>query len=63
MLQNLVLPRAGAANWLAFLGVSFGTILIGMGFTKHWGTLALCRALLGITEAGFLPGMSVHLKK
>ncbi|EHY57969.1 putative transporter [Exophiala dermatitidis] len=54
--SNLVLPRAGAANWLTFLGVSFGAILIGMGFTKSWGTMALCRALLGITEAGFLPG-------
>ncbi|KAJ9657487.1 hypothetical protein H2198_004248, partial [Neophaeococcomyces mojaviensis] len=54
--SNMVLSRVGAANWLSFLGVSFGTILIGMGFTKHWGTMALCRALLGITEAGFLPG-------
>lgn len=50
--SNLVLPRAGAANWLTFLGISFGSILIGMGFTKSWGTMALCRALLGITEAG-----------
>lgn len=59
--SNLILPRAGAANWLAFLGVSFGAILIGMGFTRSWGTLALCRALLGILEAGFLPGrFSLH---
>ncbi|KAH7176816.1 major facilitator superfamily domain-containing protein [Dactylonectria macrodidyma] len=54
--SNLVLPRAGPANWLSFLGVSFGAILIGMGFTHSWGTMALCRALLGIFEAGFLPG-------
>jgi MFS family permease len=54
--SNLVLPKVGCANWLAFLGVGFGSILIGMGFTKDWGTLALCRALLGILEAGFLPG-------
>ncbi|KAM0324867.1 hypothetical protein ACHAQA_007833 [Verticillium albo-atrum] len=54
--SNLILPRAGPANWLSFLGVGFGTVLIGMGFTKHWGTMALCRALLGVLEAGFLPG-------
>ena len=54
--SNLVLPKVGCANWLAFLGVGFGSILIGMGFTKSWGTMALCRALLGILEAGFLPG-------
>ncbi|KAF4470264.1 Major facilitator superfamily transporter [Fusarium albosuccineum] len=54
--SNLVLPKIGAANWLSFLGASFGAILIGMGFTHHWGTMALCRALLGVFEAGFLPG-------
>ncbi|PGH08742.1 hypothetical protein AJ80_07780 [Polytolypa hystricis UAMH7299] len=54
--SNLVLPKAGAANWLAFLGVSFGSILIGMGFTKSWGAMAVCRTLLGAVEAGFLPG-------
>ncbi|KAL4887416.1 major facilitator superfamily domain-containing protein [Aspergillus karnatakaensis] len=54
--SNLILPKAGAANWLSFLGVSFGAILIGMGFTHHWGTMAVCRTLLGVFEAGFLPG-------
>ncbi|KAL2206912.1 MFS general substrate transporter [Sarocladium strictum] len=54
--SNLILPRAGAANWLALLGVSFGAILIGMGFTQSWVTMAVCRALLGLMEAGFLPG-------
>ncbi|KAJ5579324.1 hypothetical protein N7450_008191 [Penicillium hetheringtonii] len=54
--SNLVLPKAGAANWLSFLGASFGGILIGMGFTKSWGTMAVCRTLLGIAESGFLPG-------
>ncbi|KFY64722.1 hypothetical protein V496_03070 [Pseudogymnoascus sp. VKM F-4515 (FW-2607)] len=54
--SNLVLQKAGPANWLAFLGISFGSILIGMGFTKSFETMALCRALLGATEAGFLPG-------
>jgi len=54
--QNLVLPKAGAANWLSFLGASFGGILIGMGFTKNWSTMAVCRTLLGIAESGFLPG-------
>ncbi|RDW58993.1 uncharacterized protein DSM5745_11199 [Aspergillus mulundensis] len=47
--KNIVLPKAGAANWLAFLGVSFGAILIGMGFTYSWETMAVCRALLGCT--------------
>ncbi|TPX11648.1 uncharacterized protein E0L32_007627 [Thyridium curvatum] len=54
--KNLVLPKVGAANWLSFLGISFGAILIGMGFTYSWQTMAVCRVLLGVFEAGFLPG-------
>lgn len=54
--KNLVLPKVGAANWLSFLGLSFGAILIGMGFTYSWQTMAVCRVLLGVFEAGFLPG-------
>ncbi|KAJ0418677.1 major facilitator superfamily domain-containing protein [Aspergillus carlsbadensis] len=54
--SNLILPKAGAANWLSFLGASFGAILIGMGFTHSWGAMAVCRFLLGVFEAGFLPG-------
>ncbi|KAM0544185.1 hypothetical protein ACHAPJ_011936 [Fusarium lateritium] len=57
--SNLILPKAGPANWLAFLGLGFGVILIGMGFTHHWGTMAVCRALLGVMEAGFLPGIFI----
>ncbi|KAI9373442.1 major facilitator superfamily domain-containing protein [Aspergillus egyptiacus] len=54
--SNIVLPKAGAANWLAFLGSSFGAIMIGMGFVYSWKTMAVCRTLLGLMEAGFLPG-------
>ncbi|WYZ44603.1 hypothetical protein EsH8_VII_001039 [Colletotrichum jinshuiense] len=28
--SNLVLPKAGPANWLSFLGVGFGAVMIGM---------------------------------
>lgn len=59
--QNLVLPKAGAANWLSFLGFSFGATLIGMGFVKHWSAMAVCRAILGAAEAGYLPGRMVTL--
>ncbi|KAL4808084.1 major facilitator superfamily domain-containing protein [Aspergillus unguis] len=54
--SNIILPKAGAANWLAFIGASFGAILIGMGFTYSWEAMAVCRTLLGTMEAGFMPG-------
>ncbi|KAJ5499850.1 Major facilitator superfamily domain general substrate transporter [Penicillium expansum] len=53
VVMNLILPRAGAANWLAFLGFSFGVILIGMGFTKSWTTMVACRVLLGKRDVPF----------
>ncbi|ETN36190.1 uncharacterized protein HMPREF1541_08467 [Cyphellophora europaea CBS 101466] len=54
--SNLVLPKAGPRNWLSFLGLSFGVVTIGMGFTRTWGHFLICRIFLGATEAGFLPG-------
>ncbi|XMA19635.1 hypothetical protein WAI453_012426 [Rhynchosporium graminicola] len=54
--SNLMLPKAGPANWLAFLGIGFGSVLMGMAFVKTWGVMAFCRALLGVFEAGYLPG-------
>jgi MFS family permease len=27
-----------------------------MGYTQTWGAMAVCRALLGLMESGFLPG-------
>lgn len=29
---------------------------IGAGFTKKWWEIVICRALLGLFEAGFFPG-------
>ncbi|KAH8432960.1 uncharacterized protein LDX57_010595 [Aspergillus melleus] len=40
--SNLVLPKAGAANWLSFLGVSFGAILIGIFIVEGSITCGVC---------------------
>lgn len=50
------MPKIGPRIWLTFLCLSFGVVSIGMGFTKTWTDFLVCRILLGITEAGFLPG-------
>ncbi|KIW58013.1 hypothetical protein PV05_02565 [Exophiala xenobiotica] len=54
--SNIVLKKLGAANWLSFLGVAWGLISLGIGFSKNWGTVAVLRVLLGILEAGLFPG-------
>lgn len=35
---------------------SEGCVTIGQGFVKTWGALMACRFLIGLFEAGFLPG-------
>ncbi|KAH6621950.1 major facilitator superfamily domain-containing protein [Boeremia exigua] len=54
--SNIVLRKVGSANWLAFIAVSWGAVMIGQGFVKSWQALTACRALLGLFEAGFFPG-------
>ncbi|GJN92860.1 hypothetical protein Rhopal_005900-T1 [Rhodotorula paludigena] len=54
--SNLVIRRIGPRNLLASIAVAWGAVMLGMGFVKDWGQLAVCRVLLGICEAGFFPG-------
>ena len=48
--SNLVIRRAGAANWLAFIITCWGATTVVMGFVQSWQMLALTRAFLGIFE-------------
>ncbi|KAK2623503.1 hypothetical protein QTJ16_006504 [Diplocarpon rosae] len=54
--SNLVIRRVGARLWLSLLVMSFGLVVLGMGFVKNWKVMAALRVLLGIAEAGQLPG-------
>ncbi|KAF1836511.1 phthalate transporter-like protein [Decorospora gaudefroyi] len=54
--SNIVLRKIGSANWLSFIALSWGAVMIGQGFCKSWVSLAICRVLLGAFEAGFFPG-------
>ncbi|KIW71551.1 hypothetical protein PV04_03705 [Phialophora macrospora] len=54
--SNLVIRRLGAQIWLGFLITAWGLCVLGMGFVHSWETLTVCRALLGIFEAGLFPG-------
>ncbi|KAL2429095.1 MFS transporter prlL [Exophiala dermatitidis] len=54
--SNMVIRRFGAQIWLSFLITSWGLCVLGMGFVKTWTSLTVCRALLGVFEAGLFPG-------
>lgn len=54
--SNAIIRRLGARYWLGFLITAWGACVLGMGFVNDWRMLTLCRALLGIFEAGLFPG-------
>lgn len=37
-----------------------GCVTVGQGFVKSWSALMACRFLIGIFEAGFLPGRCMY---
>ncbi|KIW98243.1 uncharacterized protein Z519_01827 [Cladophialophora bantiana CBS 173.52] len=54
--SNILIKKLGAANWMSFLAVCWGVVCIGIGYSKNWQTLAVCRVILGLLEAGIYPG-------
>ncbi|KAJ9626725.1 hypothetical protein H2204_009995 [Knufia peltigerae] len=54
--SNLIIRRLGARNWICFLIIGFGSMVLGMGFVKDWASLTVLRMFLGAFEAGILPG-------
>lgn len=50
--SNFIIRKVGARLWMGFLIIAWGTVVLGMGFVDSWVTLTICRALLGIFEAG-----------
>lgn len=54
--SNIILRKVGTAKWLGSIVVSWGLVMLGMGFAKHWWQIAILRTMLGFFEAGFFPG-------
>lgn len=59
--SNLILEKVGARLWIARIMLSWGVVSISFMFMwNDWSFYAL-RFLLGMTEAGFFPGMILYL--
>ncbi|KAK7188036.1 hypothetical protein DPSP01_011921 [Paraphaeosphaeria sporulosa] len=54
--SNIIIRRVGARRWLSFLICAWGCIVLGIGFVDDWRFLIVLRTLLGVFEAGILPG-------
>jgi D-galactonate transporter len=59
--SNLLLVRFGARIWIARIMLTWGVIASGMMFVQGEWSFYVMRFLLGVAEAGFLPGIIYYL--
>jgi len=59
--SNLLLYRFGARRWLARIMITWGLLAIGMLFVRTPAQFYIVRFLLGMSEAGFFPGVVFYL--
>jgi MFS family permease len=59
--SNLILHRIGAKVWIALLMVSWGLVSMATMFVSGGASFYALRLLLGVTEAGFFPGIILYL--
>ena len=58
---NVVLARIGARKWIGTIMIAWGIASTATMFATSPGTLYVLRVLVGVTEAGFLPGILLYL--
>ena len=61
MPSNILLHKVGARWWLARIMVSWGIVAACFTFIQGEKSFYLLRFLLGVTEAGFFPGVILYL--
>ena len=61
MPSSLMVQRVGTRLWIARIMISWGLIAALMAFVRSPGSFYTMRFLLGVGEAGFVPGMVLYL--
>jgi ACS family tartrate transporter-like MFS transporter len=59
--SNLMLVRFGARLWIARIMITWGILSVAMMFVSGPTSFYVLRFLLGVAEAGFLPGIIYYL--
>ena len=59
--SNLILARVGARRWIARIMVTWGALAVAMMWVHSPMSFYVLRFLLGVAEAGFLPGIIYYL--
>jgi ACS family tartrate transporter-like MFS transporter len=58
--SNLILQRVGARRWIARIMIAWGMVATGMAWISGETSFYIMRFLLGVAEAGFLPGIILY---
>jgi MFS transporter, ACS family, tartrate transporter len=61
--SNILLDRFGARRWIATLMVAWGIVSCSMALVKTPTEFYALRFALGVTEAGFFPGIILYMKR
>jgi MFS family permease len=59
--SNLILHNIGARIWIARILITWGAVATLTGFVQSGSQLYLARFALGLAEAGYFPGIVLHL--
>ena len=59
--SNYMLEKFGARIWLARIMITWGMVVAAMAFIQGSTSLYVLRFLLGVAEAGLLPGLLLYL--
>ncbi|KAF9430264.1 hypothetical protein BGZ76_000901 [Entomortierella beljakovae] len=59
--SNMVIRKVGPQRWIPFLMCLWGLSTAAQFFLKDRVTFLICRCLVGMFEAGYIPGIAVYL--
>ena len=60
--SNLILAKIGARRWISVIMLAWGAVSVSMMLVTTPRSFYALRFLLGVTEAGFFPGMILYLR-
>ncbi|OHW98934.1 MFS transporter [Colletotrichum incanum] len=61
--SNVLCKIVGPGWYLPGLTILFGLLTVASAYVNNYSQLAACRFLLGIAEAGIMPGLSYYLSR
>ncbi|MGF7000973.1 MFS transporter [Paraburkholderia sp. GAS32] len=59
--SNIMLHRFGARIWISRIMITWGLVSAGLAFVHTQTSFFILRFLLGVAEAGFIPGVVAYL--